>query len=101
MVFVKLYYLVTFVVVLEQKATYEGEKLPVADKFFCDRLRGEIYSATKPCLNSFSSLWFFSLKESVYEKIKNWWNAFSPRAGLNFVSLLAFCDNQADFEPSK
>ena len=34
MVFVKLYYLVTFVVVLEQKATYEGEKLPVADKFF-------------------------------------------------------------------
>ena len=101
MVFVKLYYLVTFVVVLEQKATYEGEKLPVADKFFCDRLRGEIFSATKPCLTSFSSSCFLSLKGGVYEEIKNWWNAFSPRAGLNFVSLSAFCDNQADFELSK
>ena len=98
MVFVKLYYLVTFVVVLEQKATYEGEKLPVADKFFCDRLRGEIFSATKPCLTSFSSSCFLSLKGGVYEEIKNWWNAFSPRAGLNFVSLSAFCDNQADIE---
>ena len=101
MVFVKLYYLVTFVVVLEQKATYEGEKLPVADKFFCDRLRGEIYSATITLLDFIFIFVLFFLKGSVYEEIKNWWNAFSPRAGLNFVSLLAFCDNQADFELSK
>ena len=101
MVFVKLYYLVTFAVVLEKKATYEGEKLPVADKFFCKRLSGTIYSATKPCLTSFSLLCFFSLKGSVYEEIKNWWNSFGPRAGLNLVSLEAFCDNQADFELSK